>query len=95
MNVESSNILLIISKLGNGILMPKEARFFWIEKNPKIEFTIDLKEQKIIISDNNFSTEFFEINNYKKQNMINGFDDIDYLINIKPDIKKFANKMPL
>ncbi len=69
--------------------------FFEIEKNPKIEFTIDLKEQKIIILDNNFSTEFFEINNYKKQNMINGFDDIDYLINIKPDIKKFANKMPL
>ncbi|HEX8017127.1 MAG TPA: 3-isopropylmalate dehydratase small subunit, partial [Flavobacterium sp.] len=34
------------------------------------------------------------INGYKKNNMINGFDDIDYLQNIKEDIKAFADKLP-
>ena len=33
--------------------------------------------------------ENFEINNYKKDNLLNGFDDIDYLINMKTRIEKF------
>jgi len=36
--------------------------------------------------------ESFDINGYKKNNMINGFDDIDYLINIKEEIVDFASK---
>ena len=31
----------------------------------------------------------------KKQNLINGFDDIDYLINMKETIENFAKKTPL
>ena len=38
--------------------------------------------------------EAFDINGYKKNNMINGFDDIDYLQNIKKEIVEFADKLP-
>jgi 3-isopropylmalate/(R)-2-methylmalate dehydratase small subunit len=38
--------------------------------------------------------ESFAINGYKKNNMINGFDDIDYLQNIKEEIVGFANNLP-
>ena len=34
----------------------------------------------------------FKISVYKKSNMSNGFDDIDYLLNKKKEISKFANK---
>jgi len=36
--------------------------------------------------------ESFDINEYKKDNMQHGFDDIDYLINIAPEIEAFASK---
>ncbi len=39
--------------------------------------------------------ESFEINSYKKDNMLNGFDDIDYLQNIKEEIETFANDLLL
>ena len=35
----------------------------------------------------------FEIDAYKKNNLMNGFDDIDYLISIKDEIVSFSNKM--
>ena len=37
----------------------------------------------------------FEINSYKKNNMLNGFDDIDYLINMKKQIKEFNINRPV
>jgi 3-isopropylmalate/(R)-2-methylmalate dehydratase small subunit len=36
--------------------------------------------------------ESFDINGYKKNNMLNGFDDIDYLKNIKEEIITFADQ---
>ena len=39
--------------------------------------------------------EFFKINSYKKENMLNGYDDIDYLNNIKDEISNFASNTPL
>jgi len=39
--------------------------------------------------------ENFEINSYKKENILNGFDDIDYLMNIKDQIREFAKNTPL
>ncbi|MAW49722.1 MAG: 3-isopropylmalate dehydratase, partial [Flavobacteriaceae bacterium] len=36
----------------------------------------------------------FIINPYKKQNLLNGYDDIDYLINLKNQISDFAKKTP-
>jgi 3-isopropylmalate/(R)-2-methylmalate dehydratase small subunit len=68
--------------------------FAAIDKNPKSTLTVDLPNQKVII-DKTGSSEAFEINPYKKENMTNGFDDIDYLLNIKKDIKEFAKDSPL
>jgi 3-isopropylmalate/(R)-2-methylmalate dehydratase small subunit len=65
-----------------------------IRINPKTELEINLLEQKISIIKSN-SSELFEINPYKKDNMLNGFDDIDYLINIKDEISDFEKNTPL
>jgi len=67
--------------------------FNQIEKFPKSKLKVDLKKQTISILDSNES-EAFEINPYKKQNMLNGFDDIDYLINIKDQITNFNKNRP-
>jgi 3-isopropylmalate/(R)-2-methylmalate dehydratase small subunit len=64
-----------------------------IKNEPKIKLKINLVEQEVSI--NGISRkEKFEINPYKKENMINGFDDIDYLLNMKLEIKNFAAKRP-
>ncbi|SHJ91310.1 3-isopropylmalate dehydratase small subunit [Pseudozobellia thermophila] len=67
--------------------------FTAIEKDPKAEFEVNLPEQKVTILATGES-EPFDINTYKKGNMTNGFDDIDYLLNIKDDIEKFAKSRP-
>ena len=66
--------------------------FSEIDKNSKSNFEINLENQvfKIVSSD---KKEKFEISTYKKSNMSNGFDDIDYLINKKDRISAFANKL--
>ncbi|RYC52788.1 3-isopropylmalate dehydratase small subunit [Flagellimonas olearia] len=68
--------------------------FTAIEADPKAELEVNLPEQKITILATGES-ESFDINGYKKQNMLNGFDDIDYLLNIKNDIEQFAGNTPL
>lgn len=68
--------------------------FTAIEGDPNTELEVNLPEQKITILATGES-ESFEINGYKKQNMLNGFDDIDYLLNIKKGIEKFAENTPL
>jgi len=65
-----------------------------IEADPKTELKVDLQEQTITILATG-EHEGFEINGYKKQNMLNGYDDIDYLLNIKKDIEVFAGNNPL
>ena len=65
-----------------------------IENDPTTSITVDLTSQKIQL-DKNGSSESFEINSYKKENMLNGYDDIDYLNNIKSEIEDFASKTPL
>ncbi|MER3317118.1 3-isopropylmalate dehydratase small subunit [Flagellimonas lutimaris] len=65
-----------------------------IEADPKAELEINLPEQKITILATGES-ESFDINDYKKDNMLNGFDDIDYLLNIQDDIEKYAENTPL
>ncbi len=62
-----------------------------IEANPKTELEVNLPEQKITIVGDGAS-ESFEINGYKKNNMMNGFDDIDFLQSLKADIQKQAAK---
>lgn len=65
-----------------------------IEKNPNTEFEVSLSEQKVTILATGES-EPFDINEYKKSNMTNGFDDIDYLLNIKEEIIEFSKSTPL
>tara|TARA_B100000035_G_C20980108_1_gene545038 strand:+ start:111 stop:707 length:597 start_codon:yes stop_codon:yes gene_type:complete len=64
-----------------------------IYDDPKTEIKVDLPKQQISIgSIANF--EVFEINSYKKENMMNGYDDIDFLKNMKSEIQDFASKTP-
>lgn len=58
-----------------------------IEKNPKSIITVDLENQRVVLEDG--TSESFDINQYKKTCMINGYDDIDYLLNLRDDIRKF------
>jgi len=60
-----------------------------IEADPNAEFEVNLPEQKLIISSTGES-ESFAINSYKKDNMINGYDDIDYLQAMKNEIQTFS-----
>lgn len=62
-----------------------------IEADPKIELEVNLPEQTVTILTTG-EKERFNINGYKKHNMMNGFDDIDYLQNMKEEIKAFAEK---
>jgi len=65
-----------------------------VEVDPSTKLEINLPEQKITLLPTGES-ESFDINDYKKNNMLNGFDDIDYLLNIKKDIETFAENTPL
>ncbi len=68
--------------------------FTAIESDPNTEIKVDLPAQTVTLVATGES-EGFDINSYKKGNMLNGFDDIDYLQNIKGDIKEFAANLPL
>ena len=52
------------------------------------ELEVNLPEQTITILSTG-EKESFEINNYKKTCLLNGYDDIDYLLSIKKDIEQF------
>jgi len=67
--------------------------FAAIEKDPETEILVDLEKQEVSLVNSGIK-ESFEINGYKKENMLNGFDDIDYLQNIKAEIVDFAGKRP-
>ena len=62
--------------------------FTAIEKDPKAEVIVDLPSQKVTLAATGES-ESFDINGYKKHNMTNGFDDIDYLQSMKAEIAEF------
>ncbi len=64
-----------------------------IEKDPKTEIKVDLTNQTVtlLVTGN---SESFDINSYKKENMLNGYDDIDYLQNMKEEIQEFVKTRP-
>ncbi|MDE3740282.1 3-isopropylmalate dehydratase small subunit [Maribacter polysaccharolyticus] len=68
--------------------------FTAIEADPKTQLEINLPEQSITLKATG-EKENFEINDYKKSNMLNGFDDIDFLLNIKDKISEYAQHTPL
>lgn len=70
-----------------------EKIFRAIEADPNTELEVSLPNQTITLLVSGES-ESFSINDYKKDNMTNGFDDIDYLLNIKEGIETFAKTRP-
>ena len=60
-----------------------------IEADPQTQLEVDLSKQTITILSTGDS-ESFDINSYKKHNLTNGFDDIDYLQAMKEEISTFA-----
>lgn len=83
--------------LNNGLLPIQisdsqlQTIFEAINENPNIEFIVDLVDQCVEIPSIGLHIDF-EINSYKKTCLINGYDDIDYLINNKHKIKEFERK---
>ncbi len=65
--------------------------FISIEADPNNLIEIDLLKQLVTIVSTG-EQETFEINSYKKHNMLNGYDDIEYLQAMKNDIESFAQK---
>lgn len=70
-----------------------QAIFVAVEKDPSTTVTVDLQSQTVTL-EATAQQERFEISSYKKQNLQNGFDDIDYLLNIESAIKEFAQSRP-
>jgi 3-isopropylmalate/(R)-2-methylmalate dehydratase small subunit len=68
--------------------------FTAIEKNPATELEVNLQEQFIRIIPT-AEQESFDINIYKKTCLLNGYDDIDYLLNIKEEIEQFEKENTL
>jgi len=62
--------------------------FSAIHKDSNAEIEVNLPEQSITILSTG-EKENFEINHYKKTCLLNGYDDIDYLLSMKNDIEQF------
>ena len=77
--------------LNNGVLPVTVSEEFlhkiFQEDNASL-LTIDLEKQTITI-DKTGEHEDFDISNYKKTCLVNGYDDIDYLLSIKKEIEQF------
>ncbi len=62
-----------------------------VKSNPTTPISVDLENQLVIFDG---QKESFDINPYKKSCMINGYDDIDYLLSLTEDIKQFELQQP-
>lgn len=78
----------------NNALLPVQVSDAFLQKifaslgeNKSNEVTINLEKQEVMLTTG--EKETFDINPYKKTCMINGYDDIDYLLSLREDIKNF------
>lgn len=62
-----------------------------VHKDPSTILEVNLEEQYIKIASTG-AKESFDINSYKKTCLLNGYDDIDYLLNMKPEIEAFEKQ---
>jgi 3-isopropylmalate/(R)-2-methylmalate dehydratase small subunit len=81
----SLNIGLLPAQVSEGFL---DKIFKAIEADPKAQIEVDLHTQTVTIAATG-EKEGFAINGYKRNNMLNGFDDIDYLQSLSTEIKAF------
>ena len=80
--------------LNNGVLPIQVSESFLQEifkQAPNALLTVNLEEQSITI-DNTGQKEIFQINHYKKTCLLNGYDDIDFLLSIKEDIEQYEQQ---
>jgi 3-isopropylmalate/(R)-2-methylmalate dehydratase small subunit len=83
--------------LNNGLLPVQvsegflEELFQEIKKDPKSQVEVDLEKQEITIQPTG-KKEPFDINPYKKECLLNGYDDIDYLLSMKNKIEAFEKE---
>ena len=82
------------NSLNNGLLPVQVSEgflseiFHALKKDPTTKITVDLEQQTISVEGISLN-EFFEIDPYKKTCMLNGYDDIDYLLSKKTQIEAF------
>lgn len=82
--------------LNNGLLPVQVSEEFLnslfskIKDDPNTQLEVNLLDQTIAVKDSELKT-YFEIDAYKKTCMINGYDDIDYLLSKKSEIEAFEN----
>lgn len=85
------------NSLNNGVLPVVVSEGFLadvfaaVNADPKATLTVNLEEQTIT-NNVNGATEKFQINAYKKNCMLNGFDDIDFLLSNKAKIETWESK---
>jgi 3-isopropylmalate/(R)-2-methylmalate dehydratase small subunit len=83
--------------LNNGLLPVQVSESFLqtlfdtLDKEPCTQVEINLEKQEITISSTGLK-ERFEINPYKKECLLKGYDDIDYLLSIKEKIATFEKE---
>ncbi len=83
--------------LNNGLLPVQVSEEFLatlfkaIEAEPDTRITVNLEEQLITL-DSTGESESFEINPYKKECLLNGYDDIDFLLSIRDQIAQFEKE---
>lgn len=83
--------------LNNGLLPVQVSAdflakiFATIDHNIYAEFKVELIEQKFTIADSGISRKF-EINPYKKECLIKGYEDIDFLLSLKTKIQAFEEQ---
>lgn len=65
--------------------------FRLIEEDPDTTFIVNLEDQQLLIPKEKLTFEF-EINPYKKECLLNGYDDFDYLQSILPEIEIFEKQ---
>ena len=85
------------NSLNNGVV-PVQVSDDFLEKifllHAASKITVDVDKQTITINDTG-EQEHFEINNYKKTCLLNGYDDIDFLISIKEDVLAYEKNKEL
>jgi 3-isopropylmalate/(R)-2-methylmalate dehydratase small subunit len=82
----------------NNFLLPVQVSdefldqlFAAVEKDPATEVVVNVEAQTISVPAAGLQSSF-DINNYKKTCLLNGYDDIDYLLSIKPAIEAFEQQ---
>ena len=84
--------------LNNGLLVIQLSQnkidqiFDKVSNDINSVFSVDLNDQKFYSSDGTIDEEF-EINEYNKTCLINGYDNIDYLLSVKDKILKFESNL--